>query len=442
MSDGEPGVTDGGEPGVADNEPAVPEGDGGLYPEMDVDEPPPNATPEGAPDDEEMPLADHIEEMVRRLGVVVLVMAVIAGIAFPFGDRIINFLWYNVLPGGDVARPRVYHPLALMLARLKVSTLAGFVVALPVFVYETYLFMRPGLYPRERKYYLAAVPTSVILAAIGVSFAFYLVLPAIFTYFLYYSQGAANIAFGLTETFDLIVLMLGTFAFIFQIPLFIMLAIMMGITTRRWLETRRLYFWGGFLTLAFLFSPDPTGMAPIIVAATMVTLFEGTLLLLRWTGAGRHGGGLTVRNLESGRPVVWVLGVGAAYVASAYPMPRYYDQLPAAVTDLFASSDLLSVPLVVGGGIIALYEGLNYLLARVQAPFRVRLAVARVRLPVWLAAVVVGYLGSPNPTLLARVDVVSLPLPQAAAIGVAIVGVYEVTLAVLKWRRSRRRQVP
>jgi sec-independent protein translocase protein TatC len=203
--------------------------------------------------------------------------------------------------------------------------------------------MRPGLYPRERKYYLAAVPTSVVLAAIGVSFAFYLVLPAIFTYFLYYSQGAANIAFGLTETFDLIVLMLGTFAFIFQIPLFIMLAIMMGITTRRWLETRRLYFWGGFLTLAFLFSPDPTGMAPIIVAATMVTLFEGTLLLLRWTGAGRHGGGLTVRNLESGRPVVWLLGVGAAYLASAYPMPRYYEQLPAVVTDLFAGSDLLSV---------------------------------------------------------------------------------------------------
>jgi sec-independent protein translocase protein TatC len=389
-----------------------------------------------------MPLADHIEEMVRRIGMVVVVMAVVAGIAFPFGDRIINFLWYNVLPGGDIARPRVYHPLALMLARLKVSTLAGFVVALPVFVYETYLFMRPGLYPRERKYYLAAVPTSVILAAIGVAFAFYLVLPAIFTYFLYYSEGAANIAFGLTETFDLIVLMLGTFAFIFQIPLFIMLAIMMGIVTRRWLETRRLYFWGGFLTLAFLFSPDPTGMAPIIVAATMVTLFEGTLLLLRWTGAGSHGGGLTVRNLESARPVVWVLGVGAAYVASAYPMPRYYEQLPAAATDLFASSGFLSVPLVIGGGIIALYEGLNYLLARVRASFKLRRAVARVRLPVWLLAVVVGYLGSPNPTLLARLDVASLALPQAAAVGVAVVGVYEILLAVLKWRRSRRRRTP
>jgi sec-independent protein translocase protein TatC len=63
-----------------------------------------------------------------------------------------------------------------------------------------------------------------------------------------------------------------------------MLAIMMGITTRRWLAARRLYFWGAFLGVAFLFSPDPTGMAPILVAGTMVVLFEGTLLLLRWVG--------------------------------------------------------------------------------------------------------------------------------------------------------------
>jgi sec-independent protein translocase protein TatC len=144
--------------------------------------------------------------------------------------------------------------------------------------------MRPGLYPNERRYYLASVPTSLILAIVGILFAFFLVLPVIFTYFLGYSQPVADIAFGLSETFNLILLMLGMFAFIFQIPLFVMLAIMMGVTSRRWLEGRRIFFWMGFAGLAFLFSPDPTGMAPFIVAVTMVVLFEGTLLLLRWTG--------------------------------------------------------------------------------------------------------------------------------------------------------------
>jgi sec-independent protein translocase protein TatC len=243
---------------------------------------------EGPASDQEMPLADHIEEMIRRLGIVLVVMAIVSGIVFPFGERIINFLWYSVLVADPVPQPRVYHPLALILARLKVATLAGFIVALPVFVYQSYQFMKPGLYPHERRYYLASVPTSLVLATVGVLFAYFLVLPALFTYFLYYSDEVTVIAFGLTETFDLMVLMLGGFAFIFQIPLFVMLAIMMGLTTRQWMADRRLYFWGAFLGLAFLFSPDPTGMAPIIVAATMVVLFEGTLFLLKWTNRGRE----------------------------------------------------------------------------------------------------------------------------------------------------------
>jgi sec-independent protein translocase protein TatC len=252
---------------------------------------------DGPASDQEMPLADHIEEMVRRLGVVIVVLAVVSAIVFPFAERIINFLWFSYLPGslaqcpanpdisqGGAACARVYNPLALIFARLKMATLAGLVVSLPVFVYETYLFMRPGLYPTERRYYLASVPTSLILATAGVAFAHFLVLPAIFTYFVYYSEGATVIAFGLTETFDLIVLMMGGFAIIFQIPLFVSLALMMGLVTRRWMARKRLYFWGAFAGLAFLFSPDPTGMAPIIVAATMIILFEGTLLLAKWTG--------------------------------------------------------------------------------------------------------------------------------------------------------------
>jgi len=227
----------------------------------------PADTFDGAPDDQEMPLTAHIEEMIRRLGIVLIVMAGVSATTFllpnpsnPIAVESVNWLWYSFLPGspeacvgadpeGATACPRVYHP-----------------------------------YPNERRYYLASVPTSLVLALVGVAFAYFLVLPLIFSYFLYYSEGVAEIAFGLQETFNLILLMMGMFAVIFQIPLFIMLAIMMGVTSRRWLEQRRLLFWGGFLGFAFIFNPDLTGMAPLIVTATMIVLFEGTLALLRWTG--------------------------------------------------------------------------------------------------------------------------------------------------------------
>jgi sec-independent protein translocase protein TatC len=439
------------------------DGEPGLYSEVDIEGPDrPDPTPggeppgtgtgtgagtPGAPDDEEMPLTEHIEEMVRRLGVVVLAMAVVGGVAFPFADRLITFLWFSFLPGvasqcpppaGATASscPRVYHPLSLMIARLKISTLAGFIVALPVFVYETYLFMRPGLYPRERKYYLAAVPTSLVLAGVGIAFAFFLVLPAIFTYFLYYSESAAVIAFGLSETFNLMVMMLGLFAFIFQIPLFVMLAIMMGITTRRWLEARRIYFWGGFLTIAFFFSPDPTGMAPILVAATMVILFEGTLGLLRWTGADAHTS--AVKQVASLRPLVYTLTAAVAYVLGPAPLPAgYYGQFPPVVTDGLAALGLTTAtPIVVGVAIIGVFEGINRLVRRLTYDYRVRTLLSRLRIPVWFGAVVVGYLASPDPGLLQQVDVTVLSTVEAAVVVGAVVVLYEGGLVLWRWQRA------
>jgi len=391
---------------------------------------------EGAPDDEEMPLTEHIEEMVRRLGVVVAVMAVVSGIVFPFADRIVTFLWFSILPGGDLARPHLYHPLALLLARLKVASLVGLIAALPVFVYESYLFMRPGLYPRERRYYLAAVPTSLVLAAIGVAFAHYLILPTIFTYFLYYTEGAANIAFGLTETFNLITLMLGGFALIFQIPLFVMLAIMMGVTTRRWLVDRRLYFWGGFAGIAFIFSPDPTGMAPILVAVTMIALFEGTLVLLRWTE--RDSLLPAPETLDAARPYAWILAAFAGYAASAAPVPAGFDgRFPPAVTRSLADLQLVAAtPLLVAAVPIVLFEVAINFYRGLGASRRVWDVLTRLRIPVWAGALVVGYLTSPNPVLLRWLDVVNLAPTEAAAVGVGLVAVYEATLLAVRWVRG------
>jgi sec-independent protein translocase protein TatC len=434
------------------------DGEPGAFSEVntDMDTGPPQPTP-GAPGDEEMPLTEHIEEMVRRLAVVALAMAVVGAVAFPFADRLINFLWFSILPGvadvcppptavgaasadaAEAACPRVYHPLALMLARLKVSALTGFVVGLPVFVYQTYLFMRPGLFPRERRYYLAAVPTSLVLAGIGVAFSFLLVLPVIFTYFLYYSESAADIAFGLTETFNLMVTMLGMFALIFQIPLFVMLAIMMGVTSRRWMAQRRLYFWGGFATIAFLFAPDPTGMAPIFVAITMILLFEGTLRLVAWTGEDSLVP--TAAGIASVRPYAWGLAAVAAYVASDAPVPDgYFGALPPVVVDALEAVGLVgATPVIVAAAIIGAYEVFRILLRRAGVSVRVRYQVVRLRLPVWLTAVVVGYLGSPNPAVLRILGTTYLATTDALLLAGVIVALYEGVLLAWRFREQKRR---
>ncbi|WP_449271476.1 twin-arginine translocase subunit TatC [Halobacterium bonnevillei] len=235
--------------------------------------------------DVEQPLAVHVEEMIKRLAIVIAVAGLVSVAVFPVTESLITTIWNYVLPGGEAVDPRIYHPLELIITQLKVASLAGLVIALPVFVYQSYAFMRPGLYKNERRYYLAAVPTSLVLAVLGVLFAYLLVLPYTMDYFQGYTEGTADVAFALGTTFNLILMVMGYLAVVFQIPLFIMLAIMLGVTTRTWLEDRRLLFWAAFAGISFTFGAiDPTGIVPILVALTMIALFETTLALLRWTG--------------------------------------------------------------------------------------------------------------------------------------------------------------
>ncbi|GAD52186.1 twin-arginine translocation protein TatC [Halarchaeum acidiphilum MH1-52-1] len=280
-------VPDTGEPSVPDEGPTV-DDDRALVDEDAVDDPFVEEDAgigmgDGPASDEEQPIAVHVEEMVRRLGIVVLIAGIVSVLCFPFGDTLITVIWDGVLPASSTAQPHIYAPLELIVTQFKVASIAGVVVALPVIVYETYAFMRPGLYPHERRYYLAAIPTSLVLAVVGVVFAYFVVVPSVMSYFLYYSTGVANAALALGSTFNLILVLMAYLAIVFQIPLFVMLAIMMGLTSRRWLADRRLLFWGAFAGLSFIATPDPTGVAPVVVAATMIVLFEGTLFLLRWT---------------------------------------------------------------------------------------------------------------------------------------------------------------
>jgi len=412
---------------------------------------------DGPETDQEMPLADHIEEMIRRLAVVLGVGGVITLLLYPGADlvnsafgldlvsstEVIDFLWNKHVPGAPEItdrRPRVYGPLELLLTELKVAALGGLVVGLPVFVYETYLFMRPGLYSKERRYYLAAVPTSIVLAFVGISFAHFVVLPAIFAYFTSYTTGTAVVAFGLKETFNLILILMGYNAIIFQIPLFIMLAIMMNLVTRTWLEERRLLFWGAFLGLAFLVSPDPTGMAPIIIGATMIALFEGTLLALRWTASGSPIP--TAESLSARRPQAIVFAGLVAYLLSTLPTPTgYYDLLPAAVVEALSASGLAAyVPVLIAGILVGAFELGGLLLRRYgrsQRMLRARLAVESARRPVWLAAVVVGYLGSPDPAVLRWAADVDLRPMLAVGVAIGLVLGYEAIRLLLAARENR-----
>ena len=109
----------------------------------------------------ELTLMEHLRELRRR--VLICVIAVMAGSAasFAFYKQIIDFLArpaYNLESGARIELVFI-EVTELLTTAVKVSFVAGFVLALPVILYQVVMFIAPGLTGRERRY-LFAVPSS------------------------------------------------------------------------------------------------------------------------------------------------------------------------------------------------------------------------------------------------------------------------------------------
>jgi len=125
----------------------------------------------------EMGVLDHLNELRKRLtwAAIALVLATI--ISFAFANQILEFL---VAPYGGLLQ--TIRPTEGLETFFKVSLLAGAVFAMPVIMFQIGKFLWPGLEKKERKYVYIFVPATTGLFLLGVSFAWYILLPAATTF--------------------------------------------------------------------------------------------------------------------------------------------------------------------------------------------------------------------------------------------------------------------
>lgn len=146
----------------------------------------------------------------------------------------------------------------------------------------------------------------------------------------------------------------------------------------------------------------------------------------------------TADDLAARRPVTWLAFALTGYVLSPAPVPTgYYEQLPATVTGTLAAVGLgNATPMLVGGGMIVCFEALAYLNKNYYGSVRLWRGFRRARLPVWGVAIVVGYLGSPDPTLFRLVNQFSLGRTAAVAVAAALIALYEAGIFVMRRRAA------
>ncbi len=231
--------------------------------------------------DREMPLEEHLAELRQRLLISLAAVGVLSlAIALLFGRRIISLLISHFLPAE--VKVIALNPVEYAYTWFLVVLFFGIYLALPVIIYEAFRFAEPGLYPNERRFIIKVVPSSFILFTLGVLFSFFLLTPLSAKFLVGYAEGSAEPMLSLHRFVSFIAFMLISAGIIFQIPLVVAFLVKSELASIEQLRRWRKYVYIAFLALSVTLAPDPTPVTPFAIAATLIFIFELSLIFSRY----------------------------------------------------------------------------------------------------------------------------------------------------------------
>ncbi|WP_416477596.1 twin-arginine translocase subunit TatC [Streptomyces sp. LKA04] len=240
-----------------------------------------------------MPLAEHLRELRNRLTKALLAIVAVTVVAAFFYEAIINLLTGPILDSigcdksfAELAEARsgaepcaqitINGLLGPFTLALKVSLTAGIVLASPVWLYQLWAFVAPGLHRNEKKYAYAFVATGAPLFLIGAYFA-YAVLPTSAEVLIEFTPSDVDNLLPLDELLDLVTRMVIVFGLSFELPLLLVMLNLTGVLTGR----RMLGWWRamimGITLFAAIATPSTDPLTMILLAGPIWVLYFGAV---------------------------------------------------------------------------------------------------------------------------------------------------------------------
>ncbi|VVS93110.1 twin-arginine translocase subunit TatC [Desulfoluna spongiiphila] len=225
-------------------------------------------------EEDKLPFTDHLEELRTRLIRCFIAIAIGAAAAYAFKEVIFNLLTrplIEVLPEGDAiiftGLPEAFF------TYLKVSLLAGLLLASPVIIFEIWMFIAPGLYKREKWVMGPAVLLSVLFFTGGALFGYYFVFPFGFKFFLGFASESLRALPTMKEYLSFASKLLMAFGLAFELPIFITILAVLGLVTPAFLRKNRKYAVVFFFIFGAILTP-PDVVTQILLATPMILLYE------------------------------------------------------------------------------------------------------------------------------------------------------------------------
>lgn len=249
-------------------------------------------------EDSSAPLIEHLTELRNRLihSVVAFLIGMI--ICFTVATPMFNFLTQPLCQvlaeRGQDCDLIFISPQEGFFVAIKVSLLGGFILAFPYIGMQMWRFVAPGLYRSEKNAFLPFLLASPFMFLLGASFAFYVVTPLAYDFFLGFQQFGAEgeaVADGVTaplsvvfqgsaqEYLNLTIKFIVAFGLCFQLPVLLTLMGKAGLVSAEGLGAVRKYAVVGILVLAAIVTP-PDVITQIILFVVVYGLYEVSIMLV------------------------------------------------------------------------------------------------------------------------------------------------------------------
>ncbi len=229
-----------------------------------------------------MPIMDHLGELRRRVLISALAIVVSATIMFFFSNAVITFLvkYYEDATNGNRHALIFTGPVDGFITRLKVATYGGIVLALPIWLYQMWRFITPGLNPKERRYAIPFVLSSLVLFVMGAAVAFLTLEPAL--KFLIDVGGPSQTPLFTSDRYlSLVSLMVIAFGLSFEFPVVLVFLLIAGVLKTSQLRHARRWAIVGIVVFAAVITPSQDPYSLFFMAGPMYLFYEMSIVIGR-----------------------------------------------------------------------------------------------------------------------------------------------------------------
>ncbi|HXK23477.1 MAG TPA: twin-arginine translocase subunit TatC [Myxococcota bacterium] len=227
-------------------------------------------------DETRLPLTEHLAELRTRL--IRGVGAWLGGslLAWNYKEEIFRLLLAPAVHalGHGASRPlQAIAPTEIFFTYLECALLAGFVLALPVILWQVWAFVAPGLYPSEKNAIVPFVLVSTVLFAGGALFGYTQILPIMFGFFGAFDNEFVESAWRMSEVFSLTTHMFLAFGISFELPVVVFFLSAGGIVDVRTLWRGTPYAILVIFIVAAILTPTPDWVSQCLLGVPMVGLY-------------------------------------------------------------------------------------------------------------------------------------------------------------------------